>query len=87
MPAVNPVTVIGDAPVPVNPPGDEVAVNVVDPVPADPAVYVTVTFQVVFTFVAVPIVGAPGFKPTVTEFDAPEEDDVPYAFDALTVNV
>jgi hypothetical protein len=28
VPLLNPETVIGDAPVPVNPPGDEVAVNV-----------------------------------------------------------
>jgi hypothetical protein len=27
VPLLNPLTVIGDAPVPVNPPGDEVAVN------------------------------------------------------------
>tara|TARA_R110000868_G_scaffold407289_1_gene688592 strand:- start:2942 stop:3145 length:204 start_codon:yes stop_codon:yes gene_type:complete len=31
--AVKPVTVIGDAPVPVKPPGEEVAVYVIDPVP------------------------------------------------------
>jgi hypothetical protein len=34
--------VIGDVPVPVRPPGEDVAVNVVVPVPAAPAVYVTV---------------------------------------------
>jgi hypothetical protein len=61
----NPVTVIGeDAPVPVYPPGLDVAVNDVATAP-DPAVNVTVAEPLlnarpVPTFVAVPIVGAPG---------------------------
>jgi hypothetical protein len=38
VPAVRPVTRIGLEPVAVIPPGDEVAVNVVTPVPAAPAV-------------------------------------------------
>ncbi len=42
VPLVRPVTVIGEAPVPVKLPGVEVAVNVVVPVPAVPAVYATV---------------------------------------------
>jgi hypothetical protein len=39
-----------------------------------------------FPAVAVPIVGAPGATPGVTEFDAAETFE-PYAFDAVTVNV
>jgi hypothetical protein len=60
-----PATVIGEEdPVPVNPPGLEVAVNVVAGAP-DPAVKVTVAAPLlkarpVPTFVAVPIVGIPG---------------------------
>jgi hypothetical protein len=60
-----PVTVNGDeAPVAVNPPGLEVAVNEVAGAPA-PAVNVTVAAPLLYarpvpTFVAVPIVGIPG---------------------------
>jgi hypothetical protein len=38
VPFVKPDTVIGEAPVPVIPPGLDVAVKVVVPVPAEPAV-------------------------------------------------
>jgi hypothetical protein len=58
--AVKPVTVIGEEPVPVKPPGLDVAVYVTAPVPASVgAVYATVAV-VVPVAVAVPIVGAPG---------------------------
>ena len=53
---------IGDAPVPVNPPGDEVAVYVTAPAPrSDGAVYATVAVLEPVA-VAVPIVGAPGIR-------------------------
>ena len=75
---------IGDAPEPVPLPDDGMAVNVVLPVPAAPAVYVTVAAA--FPPVAVPIVGAPGLLPAVTEFDA-ADTAVPNSVVAVTVNV
>ena len=61
VPLDKPETVIGDAPVPVKPPGVEVAVYVTAPVPASVgAVYATVAELT--PAVAVPIVGAPGLR-------------------------
>ena len=58
--ADKPLTVIVDAPVPVNPPGVDVAVYVTEPAPASVgAVYATVAVLELVA-VAVPIVGAPG---------------------------
>ena len=84
VPLVSEETVIGDPPVPVLPPGEDVAVNVVAPVPAAPAVYGTDADA--FPAEAVPIVGAPGRLPAVTELD---EADVAVPNDvvAVTVNV
>jgi hypothetical protein len=68
-------------------PGEDVAVNVVDPVPAEPAVYGTSMFLSTFcTMDAVPIVGAPGRLPAVTELDAADVA-LPYSVEAVTVNV
>ena len=87
VPAVRPETRIGDAPVAVTLPGEDVAVNVVAPVPAEPAVYGTSIFLSTFcTITAVPIVGAPGRLPAVTELDAADVA-LPYIVDAVTVNV
>jgi hypothetical protein len=86
VPFVNPETVIGDAPVPVNDPGDEVAVNVVIVLPpVAPAVYVTVAEAL--PPVAVPIVGAAGTVVAVTLAEAAEAAEVPAAFVAVTVYV
>jgi hypothetical protein len=65
VPAVRPETRIGDAPVAVIPPGEEVAVYVTEPeVPVAPAVYGTSMFLSTFcTMTAVPIVGADGAIP------------------------
>jgi hypothetical protein len=76
--------VIGEAPVPVRLPGVDVAVNVVVPVPAVPAVYATVAEA--FPAVAVPIVGAPGAIPGTAAADG-EVDEPPYALVTLTPNV
>jgi hypothetical protein len=85
VPFVSPDTVIGDAPVPVMLPGLDVAVYVALPaVPALPAVYATVADAL--PAVAVPIVGAAGLIPGLTEFEA-EDVLEPYAFVAVTVNV
>ena len=59
VPCVKPDTVIGDAPVPVIFPGEDVAVNVVTTPPVVAAVYVTVAADAPES-VAVPIVGASG---------------------------
>lgn len=87
MPLVRPETVIGDAPVPVNPPGDEVAVYVADPaVPVAPAVYATVAEAL--PPVAEPIVGADGPTPMTSEgLTADEGDSTPVEEIATTVNV
>jgi hypothetical protein len=84
VPFVNPDTPIGEDPALPIPPGEDIAVKVVAPVPAAPAVYVT--DAVALPAVAVPIVGAPGRSPAVAEFDAAEVAE-PYAVDAVTVTV
>jgi hypothetical protein len=86
VPLDKPETVIGLAPVPVNEPGDEVAVYVDTAAPpVAPAVYVTVALAL--PAVAVPIVGACGTVVAVMLLDAEEAVDVPTAFVAVTVNV
>jgi hypothetical protein len=61
VPTVKPETLIGEAPVPVKPPGLEVAVYVTAPVPASVgAVYGTEAVVLPEEILAVPIVGAPG---------------------------
>jgi hypothetical protein len=87
---VSPVTVIGLVlvePVPVRPPGLEVAVYPVITEPPSLAGAVNVTVAWVFPAVAVPIVGAPGTVEGVTEFEAELVGPVPLAFVAVTVNV
>jgi hypothetical protein len=85
--AVNPVIEIGlDAPVPVNPPGDEVAVNVeIAAPPVAPVVNATVAV-VVPVAVAAPIVGACGTVVAVMLEDAAEVN-VPLALAAETAKV
>jgi hypothetical protein len=79
--------VIGLAPVPVNPPGLDVAVKVDTAAPpVAPAVYVTVAV-VVPVAVAVPIVGACGTVVAVILFDALDAEEVPAEDVAVTVNV
>jgi hypothetical protein len=86
VPFVNPVTVIGEDPVPVSPPGDDVAVNVETAAPpVAPAVYVTVACAL--PAVAVPIVGACGTVVAIILLDAAELEESPTAFVALTTNV
>jgi hypothetical protein len=81
-----PETVIGLVPVPVNPPGDVVAVYAVTVAPpVAPALYVTDALAV--PAVAVPIVGASGTVVAVTELEAEEAEDVPCASAAVTANV
>jgi hypothetical protein len=83
---VKPVTVIGDAPVAVIPPGLDVAVYVVTALPpVAPAVYATVAVVAVGA-VAVPIVGACGIEVTVTGLDA-EPVTLPCELLEVTVNV
>jgi hypothetical protein len=61
VPIVNPDTVIGEPdPVPIIPPGDDVAVYTVIALPPSFAGGVKVTVTVPMPAVAVPIVGAPG---------------------------
>jgi hypothetical protein len=86
VPFVSPETVIGEDPVPVSPPGEDVAVNVViaEP-PVSPDVYVTVAFA--FPDVAVPIVGACGTVVAVMLDVASDAADVAVAFVPVTVNV
>jgi hypothetical protein len=61
VPTDKPATLIGEAPVPVKPPGLDVAVYVTEPVPASVgAVYGTDAVVLPDAIVAVPIVGAPG---------------------------
>jgi hypothetical protein len=78
--------VIGvEALVPVNPPGDEVAVNVETAAPPV-ALAVNGTEAVVEEGdVAVPIVGACGTVVAVTDADAADAAEVPLAFVAVTV--
>ena len=75
VPSVSPLTVIGDDPVPVKPPGLDVAVYVAEAPPVAPAVYVTVALAALD--VAVPIVGACGTVVAVSPDEAEEADDVP----------
>ena len=84
---MRPVTEIGDAPVPVIPPGDDVAVYVADPaVPVELAVYATVTDAL--PAVAVPIVGAVGPTPITSDGLTDEAaDSTPLEEIATTVNV
>jgi hypothetical protein len=60
VPAVNPLTVIGEDPVPVNPSGDDVAVKVVAAPPVVAAVYATDAVEPVPRSETAPIVGASG---------------------------
>jgi hypothetical protein len=69
--------------VPVNPPGDDVAVYVAAAPPVAPAVYATVALA--FPAVAAPIVGACGAVVAVTPVEAELAEDVAYPFDAVTV--
>ena len=76
VPLDNPETVIGEAPVPVNPPGDEVAVNVDTAAPPSaPAVEATVALAL--PGVTEPIVGASGTVVAVIEEDDDDAADVP----------
>jgi hypothetical protein len=85
VPLVRPVTEIGDAPVAVTLPGVDVAVYVTPPEPTAPAVYATVA--VAFPAVAVPIVGAEGLTPGVSELDAADAAETIPLLVAVTVNV
>jgi hypothetical protein len=90
VPAVRPVTRIGDVPVAVIPPGEEVAVYVTEPeVPVDPAVYGTSIFLSTFcTMTAVPIVGADGAIPITSDALVPDASDwTPLPEVAVTVKV
>jgi hypothetical protein len=58
--SVNPLTVIGEDPVPVNPSGDDVAVKVVAAPPVVAAVYATDAVEPVPRSETAPIVGASG---------------------------
>jgi hypothetical protein len=66
VPAVNPLTVIGEDPVPVNPPGDDVAVKVVAVPPVVAAVYATEAVDPVPRSATAPIVGASGTSDIAT---------------------
>ena len=79
---------IGLAPVPVNDPGDEVAVNVDTAAPpVAPAVYVTVAEVPVPPSAADPMVGACGTVVAVMLLEAEDDADVPAEDVAVTVNV
>jgi hypothetical protein len=86
VPADNPETEIGLEPVPVNPPGEEVAVYVETAAPPV-ALAVNGTEAVVPERVTVPIVGACGTDRGVVEAEAEDAVDVPFAFVAVTVYV
>jgi hypothetical protein len=89
-PAVKPETRIGDAPVAVIPPGEEVAVYVGDGfVPVAPGVNATSIFLSTFcTITAVPIVGADGPTPMTSEaLGDDDEDSTPLTDTALIVKV
>ena len=85
---MSPATVIGlEVPVPVKPPGLEVAMY---PVISDPPLLVggvNVIEVCPFPAVAVPIIGASGTVEGVTEFEAELDALVPLAFIAVTVKV
>jgi hypothetical protein len=86
VPLDNPETVIGEAPVPVAPPGLAVAVNTDTAAPPfAPAVYATVALAL--PAVADPIVGASGTVVAVIEEEDDDAADVPAAEVAVTVNV
>ena len=84
---MRPVALIGLVPVKVKLPGVVVTVYVGEPVPAEPGVNGTSIARSTFcTITAVPIVGAVGAFPAITEFEEPEVAE-PNKFDAVTVNV
>ena len=91
VPLESPVTVIGLAvPVPVKPPGLEVAVYPVMAEPPSLAGAVNATEACAFPAATVPIVGAPGTVEVgagVTEFEAELAGLVPLALVAITVKV
>ena len=88
MPLVSPVTVIGLAvPVPVNPPGLDVAVYLVIALPPLLDGVVKDTVACALPAVAVPMVGAPGTVDGVTLLDAADAVPVPTELVAVTVNV
>jgi hypothetical protein len=76
---------MGEDPVPVNPPGEDVAVYVTDSPPVAPAVYATVA--VALPPVTAPIVGACGTVVAVTEDEEELSEDVPALFVAVTAYV
>jgi hypothetical protein len=86
VPFVNPETVIGDEPVPVNPPGLDVAVNVLT---AEPPVAFAenATDACASPPVTDVILGACGTVVAVTPDEADEAADVPYGLVAETVYV
>lgn len=87
VPFVRPDTVIGlDAPLPVIPPGLEVAVN---PVIVEPPLLLAVkaTEALALPAVAIPMVGAAGTVDGVTLLEPAEEAPVPNTFVAATVKV
>jgi hypothetical protein len=85
VPFVKLETVIGDAPVPVNEPGEDVAVYAVTVFPpVAPAVYATVALPL--PAVAVPIVGACGIVVATMLLDALEAALAPIELVAVTVN-
>jgi hypothetical protein len=90
VPFASPVTVIevqGAAQVPVNPPGEEVAVYERIAEPPSLAGAEKATLACALPAVAVPMTGAPGAPCGVTLFDAAEAAPVPAEFVAVTVNV
>jgi hypothetical protein len=79
--------VIGEVvPVPVNPPGEDVAVKDVAEGPLPEAVNATVAVPLPLA-VAAPIVGVFGANVDAKELDALDEAEVPLAFVAVTVYV
>ena len=86
-PFVRPVTVIGDEPVAVILPGEDIAVYVVAAPPVAPAVYDTDTSPDAPVERAVPIVGACGFVDGVIEEDTDDADEVLKLFVAVIENV
>jgi len=88
VPLTRPLTEIGDAgPVPVNPPGDDVAVYDVTAEPPFENGGVNATVASESPAVAGPIAGAPGTVAGVTLFEGADAGPVPAAFVAVTVNV
>jgi hypothetical protein len=90
VPFASPVTVIevqGAAHVPVNPPGDEVAVYERIAEPPSLAGAEKATLACALPPVAVPTTGAPGAPCGITPFEAAEAAPVPAEFVAVTANV